>query len=331
LLAKQRNEYEAIKTQGQEKINYHREKYQQNLSLQRTESQNQIQSLQDQTIQVKQEEIRDRELELEGIRRDYSQQQKVALQTGQQKLDKTNQDYRKEIQRSHKFGDKQLALQEQEQTRVLEKSKTEYEDELKKVKTLQQDERNELSALHLSQQQEMKNEHQKILQNQTQNFKETYNKNDELNRRTLETQRDLLTRSLDKEKKEVIETVGKYNKKNDDPFYRLKTVPSDFQDGQRAYVIKTKIPEAEKDNIQVRVQKDKIVVSGQRKFEDQVREQGHLLETNSYQTFREEFSLKQPVNENAIARNYENGEMTITIPKIGWATEEGSEEGSNLS
>lgn len=317
-LGQQRKEYEHVKKSGQERLEYTRDKLQKNIARQQNESQKQLEDLENKTYQAKQIEIKERSEELEGIREDYRLKQKVAMESGTQKLEKVNEDFRKEIQRSHKLGDKQLFLQEQEQNRVLKKSQSEFEAEQKQIRDVHEKEKLEMAKVHLEQQEKMKSEHQKIIQNQNQNFKLTYEENAILNEKTLANQRELLTKSLNKEKKEVLETVGKYNTKNDDPFYRLKSTPSQFTESERAFVIETQIPEAEKDNIHVRVQKDKIVVNGQRRFEDKVEEGNQSLETNSYESFRQEFKLSHPVNEKAISSNYENGSLRVVVPKVGF-------------
>jgi HSP20 family molecular chaperone IbpA len=128
-------------------------------------------------------------------------------------------------------------------------------------------------------------------------------------------QKELLQNSLAQEKRQVIEDVGKYNSKNGDPFYRLAEPKAQIKDTGDHYVIETKIPEHEKDNVKVIVHGDKVIVQGQRRFEDEVDDKDSHIATHNFQSYRQEIPLEHPVREKFIQKNYENGMLKIRIPK----------------
>jgi HSP20 family protein len=63
------------------------------------------------------------------------------------------------------------------------------------------------------------------------------------------------------------------------------------------------------------VKEDKVIVNGQRRFEDKIEDAASKVSTNNYQTFREIIPLEHPVREKLIDQKWENGILTLKIPK----------------
>jgi HSP20 family protein len=58
-----------------------------------------------------------------------------------------------------------------------------------------------------------------------------------------------------------------------------------------------------------------LTIRGERKFEKQVNEENYLRVERSYGSFARSFSLANTVNSEAIKADYQNGVLTLVIPK----------------
>lgn len=101
-----------------------------------------------------------------------------------------------------------------------------------------------------------------------------------------------------------------------DDFYRVQNRGSRLSDGPGHYVIEAYAPEHEKDNLRVSIQRNKAVVSGQRKFADQADDGQKNMKTNNYQSFREEFAFERPVSGQGMTRERIGDFVRFTIPKL---------------
>ena len=113
----------------------------------------------------------------------------------------------------------------------------------------------------------------------------------------------------------MTQDVGKYNSKNSDPFYRISEPKAELSEHGDFYYVHANVPEHEKDNVHVIVHENKVIVAGDRRFEDQVEDQEGKVATHNYQTYRQEIPLEHPVREKFAQSSYENGILTVKIPK----------------
>ncbi len=90
---------------------------------------------------------------------------------------------------------------------------------------------------------------------------------------------------------------------------------SESSDG---YVIEAYAPEHEKDNLRVSIQRNKAVISGQRKFADEAQDENDnkVMRTNNFQSFREEFKFDRPVSHEGMTRERVGDYVRFTIPKL---------------
>ncbi len=87
------------------------------------------------------------------------------------------------------------------------------------------------------------------------------------------------------------------------------------EDGD-VYVIEAYAPEHEKDNLRVSIQRDRAVISGQRKFADEAQDDVKNIKTNNYQSFREEFKFERPVSQEGMTRERVGDYIRFSIPKL---------------
>jgi HSP20 family protein len=67
--------------------------------------------------------------------------------------------------------------------------------------------------------------------------------------------------------------------------------------------------------LDIRVENNILTIRGERKFEKQVNEKNYLRVERSHGPFARSFSLANTVNSEAIEADYQNGVLTLVIPK----------------
>jgi HSP20 family protein len=87
-----------------------------------------------------------------------------------------------------------------------------------------------------------------------------------------------------------------------------------YETGQEL-VVKADLPEVDLKDLDIRVENDILTIRGERKFEKKVNEDNYLRVERAYGAFNRSFSLANTVNSEAIKADYQNGVLTLTIPK----------------
>jgi HSP20 family molecular chaperone IbpA len=223
--------------------------------------------------------------------------------------------YDKNIARIEKTGDAKVHEQNEIQEKRLREQDQEHKAVLQKVRGEHEDELATDDQTFHKQATNNKESYRQSLTEQRKQYDIAFKKNLEAFQAQVHNQHDLFTESVAKEKRKVIDDVGKYNNRNGDPFYRLADPKASVQETPTHYVIKTKVPEHEKDNVKVTVHEDKVIVHGARQFADNVEDTDGKIATNSYQTYRQEIPLDHPVVEKAAHREWKDGILTVRIPK----------------
>jgi HSP20 family protein len=82
------------------------------------------------------------------------------------------------------------------------------------------------------------------------------------------------------------------------------------------YLISLDLPGVDKDAIAVDLKDNAIAISGERKFENEVREEDYYRLESRYGRFERRFSLPDNADADAIEAAYKNGVLTLTLPKV---------------
>ena len=89
----------------------------------------------------------------------------------------------------------------------------------------------------------------------------------------------------------------------------------DIYETPNELVVKADLPDVNEKDIDVRVENNLLTIRGERKFEKSVSEENYLRVERTYGSFSRSFSLPNTVNAEAIAAEYKNGVLTVTLPK----------------
>jgi HSP20 family protein len=89
----------------------------------------------------------------------------------------------------------------------------------------------------------------------------------------------------------------------------------DIYETEHELVVKADLPEVDPKELDIRVENNLLTIRGERKFEKKVKEENYLRVERVYGSFSRSFSLANTVNSEAIKADYQNGVLTLTVPK----------------
>lgn len=108
---------------------------------------------------------------------------------------------------------------------------------------------------------------------------------------------------------------GNTQKEQDDDSCLSWAPTADIYDTKDDYVVKLEIPGLSKEEVKIEVENDTLAVSGERKREDEVKEEEfHRVERNSGKFYRA-FVLPQDVDAKKINASMKDGILELRVPK----------------
>ena len=112
----------------------------------------------------------------------------------------------------------------------------------------------------------------------------------------------------------------------DDPFFRIGHMAEaadsrlwnpavDLYEKDDHYVIKAELPGVDKDDIKVDLKDHVLTLSGERTYDNEVKEENYCRRERSYGKFRRAFSLPTDVDSDKITAEYKDGVLRVEVPK----------------
>jgi HSP20 family protein len=89
----------------------------------------------------------------------------------------------------------------------------------------------------------------------------------------------------------------------------------DIYETENEMVVKADLPDVDPQDLDIRVENNILTIRGERKFDKTVNEDNYLRIERSYGSFSRSFSLTNSVKSEAIKADYQNGVLTLSIPK----------------
>src|SRR5439155_15780371 len=89
----------------------------------------------------------------------------------------------------------------------------------------------------------------------------------------------------------------------------------DIYETEHELVVEADLPEIDPKDLDIRVENNILTIRGERKFEKKVNEDNYLRVERAYGSFARSFTLANTVNSDAIKADYQNGVLTLNIPK----------------
>jgi len=89
----------------------------------------------------------------------------------------------------------------------------------------------------------------------------------------------------------------------------------DIYETENELVAKVEVPEVSQKDLDIRVENGTLTIRGERKFDNTVSEGNYLRVERAYGSFSRSFTLPPRVNAEAIAAEYNEGVLTLKMPK----------------
>jgi HSP20 family protein len=89
----------------------------------------------------------------------------------------------------------------------------------------------------------------------------------------------------------------------------------DIYETENELVVKADLPDMNPQDLDIRVENNILTIRGEHKFDTKVNEDNYLRIERSYGSFSRSFSLANSVKSEAIKADYQNGVLTLSIPK----------------
>lgn len=81
------------------------------------------------------------------------------------------------------------------------------------------------------------------------------------------------------------------------------------------YLVRAELPGIDKKDVRITVQNDVLTVRGEKKQESEKKGENHHRVERSYGVFQRSFTLSSSIMSDRIEASYDNGVLTITLPK----------------
>jgi HSP20 family protein len=91
--------------------------------------------------------------------------------------------------------------------------------------------------------------------------------------------------------------------------------PVDIQETADGYRLQAELPGLTKDDIDITPENNVLRLSGERKLEKDVKKENFHRIERTYGSFSRAFTLPQQVNPEGVQAAFENGVLTLTVPK----------------
>src|ERR1700760_2417078 len=89
----------------------------------------------------------------------------------------------------------------------------------------------------------------------------------------------------------------------------------DIHENEHQLVVNADLPGVEAKALDIRIENNILTIRGERRFEKKVNEDNYLRVERAYGSFSRSFSLSNTVNPDGIKADYQNGVLSLTVPK----------------
>jgi HSP20 family protein len=89
----------------------------------------------------------------------------------------------------------------------------------------------------------------------------------------------------------------------------------DIYETEHELVVKADLPDVNPQDLDIRVENNILTIRGERKFDAKAHEDNYLRIERAYGSFSRSFSLANSVKSEAIQADYNNGVLTLSLPK----------------
>ncbi|GLB49945.1 Hsp20/alpha crystallin family protein [Neptunitalea lumnitzerae] len=88
-----------------------------------------------------------------------------------------------------------------------------------------------------------------------------------------------------------------------------------IKDNEKEFLLELAVPGRKREDFNLEVDEGVLTISSEVKSENEVKEHNYTRREFNYSSFKRAFTLPETVNEDAIKANYEDGVLSIELPK----------------
>ena len=92
-------------------------------------------------------------------------------------------------------------------------------------------------------------------------------------------------------------------------------MPLDVVENEDAYLVKANIPGIDPKDIEITFTDNVLTIKGEQQSEDEVKENRYHMRERRYGAFSRSISISDRINSDKITASYENGVLTLSLPK----------------
>lgn len=104
-------------------------------------------------------------------------------------------------------------------------------------------------------------------------------------------------------------------KKDKDPFNGNWNPAVDVYETDQAYVVNAELPGMNKDDITIDVKDRTLTMKGERRYDNEVKDEHYYRRERAFGSFQRSFSLPEGVESEKITAEFKNGMLKVTIPR----------------
>lgn len=86
-------------------------------------------------------------------------------------------------------------------------------------------------------------------------------------------------------------------------------------ENNKEYILQFDLPGVKRDDVTIEIENNRLIISGERKLKEEQKDTRHFLSESYYGSFMRSFALPSMVDDEKVDATYEDGVLTIKIPK----------------
>ncbi|MBS1961421.1 MAG: Hsp20 family protein [Bdellovibrionales bacterium] len=247
----------------------------------------------------------DHEKNIRDTNRRYTDAQIAATRRGEAELKETTERNYKSQEFERLSSNEKIAILKQQ-----------FAEEKAQIEADRRDTTATLSKQSQTHRKELEEQTRAAVEESTEHYKEAYEGALKQNRDAMADLNWRASKDIEQLKRDTTMKLDAYSSQKTDPFYRMVNVDGKLTEHADQFVFTAKIPEHERDRININIRGNELIISGKRKSEEALEvEPGRVARTSSYQSFSENFPLNFPVDPKNLTREYDGDTLVVRIPK----------------
>lgn len=102
-----------------------------------------------------------------------------------------------------------------------------------------------------------------------------------------------------------------------EPAFKNDFIPTvNTREGEFAYHVDVDLPGVKKEDINIQVEDDKLIISGERRHKEEIKEEDYYKVESSFGSFSRSFTLPEEVDVENIHAETKDGVLEVVLPKL---------------